>query len=308
VATRTSIRRGPALALALLAATGAAGCNKNSADVNAGKALFSARCSTCHQLADEGPGGGTQGPNLDDAFHAARLAGMDSDTVAGIVKAQVENPRPSGQNPSDSMPADLASGQELDDIAAYVGAVAGTGIKAPPIPGGKGGQVFVTAQPTSCSSCHTLQAAHASATTGPNLDDVIPGMSAAEIKQSIVDPNAKITPGYSAGIMPSTFGQTIAKPDLDALVGFLQQYAGQGSSAGGATSTTAGAGGGGKSSPAKGSGGAKKSSGGKRSGGSGKKASGAGKAAGGAKKSSGGKRSGGSGKKAGGAKKSGGGS
>src|SRR5919201_4621890 len=189
VATRTSIRRGPALALALLAATGAAGCNKNSADVNAGKALFSARCSTCHQLADEGPGGGTQGPNLDDAFHTARLAGMDSDTVAGIVKAQVENPRPSGQNPSDSMPADLASGQELDDIAEYVGAVAGTGIKAPPIPGGKGGQVFVTAQPTSCSSCHTLQAAHASATTGPNLDDVIPGMSAGEIKQSIIDPN-----------------------------------------------------------------------------------------------------------------------
>jgi mono/diheme cytochrome c family protein len=127
VATRTSIRRGrlAALALALLAASGAAGCNKNSADVNSGKALFSARCSTCHQLADEGPGGGTQGPNLDDAFHAARLAGMDSDTVAGIVKAQVENPRPASQNPSDSMPPDLASGQDLDDIAAYVGAVPG---------------------------------------------------------------------------------------------------------------------------------------------------------------------------------------
>ena len=248
MATRTSIRRGrlAVLALGLLVVTGAAGCNKNSADENAGKALFSARCSTCHQLADEGPGGGTQGPNLDDAFHAARLAGMDGDTVAGIVKAQVENPRPSNQNPSDSMPADLASGQDLDDIAAYVGAVAGTGIKAPPIPGGKGGQVFVSAQPTSCSSCHTLAAAHASATTGPNLDDVLPGMSAAEIKQSIVDPNAKITSGYSAGIMPSVFGQTIAKPDLDALVKFLQQYAGKGSSAGATGSTSAPTGGGSK--------------------------------------------------------------
>ncbi len=249
MATRTSIRRGrlAVLALGLLAATGAAGCNKNSADVNAGKALFSARCSTCHQLADEGPGGGTQGPNLDDAFHAARLAGMDSDTVAGIVKAQVENPRPSSQNPSDSMPPDLASGQDLNDIAAYVGAVAGTGIKAPPIPGGQGGQVFVSAQPTSCSSCHTLQAAHASATTGPNLDDALPGMSAAEIEKSIVDPNAKIAPGYSAGIMPSTFGQTIPKSDLSALVKFLQEFAGKGSSAGGTSSTSATTGGGGGS-------------------------------------------------------------
>jgi mono/diheme cytochrome c family protein len=248
------------IALALAAALGGAGCNKNSANVNQGKALFSARCSTCHQLADVGPGGGTQGPNLDDAFHAARLAGMDSDTIAGIVKAQVENPRPSGQNPSDSMPADLASGQDLDDIAAYVGAVAGTGIKPPKIPGGRGGQVFVTAQPTSCSSCHTLAAAHASATTGPNLDDVIPSMSTAEIKQSIVNPNAKITSGFSPGIMPSTFGQTISGSDLTALVKFLQKYAGKtsgASSSAAATATTPTGGGSGASK--KPAGGAKKS-------------------------------------------------
>src|SRR5258708_18593382 len=76
----------------------AAGCNKNGgADINRGKMLFTARCSTCHQLADAGAGGGTQGPNLDDAFHAARLAGEDSDTIAGIVKAQVDNPRPVDQ-------------------------------------------------------------------------------------------------------------------------------------------------------------------------------------------------------------------
>ena len=32
-------------------------------------------------------------------------------------------------------------------------------------------------------------------------------MSAAEIKQSIIDPNAKITPGYPSGVMPDTFEQ-----------------------------------------------------------------------------------------------------
>jgi mono/diheme cytochrome c family protein len=230
--TRSRRRALSAGIVAAVAVLGAAGCNKDAGDVNRGKQLFAARCSTCHQLADQGPGGGTQGPNLDDAFHAARLSGMDSDTVAGVVKAQVENPRPTTSNLSASMPADLVKGQDLDDVAAYVGAVAGTGIKPPKIPGGKGGQAFVSAQPQSCSSCHTLQAAHASATTGPNLDDVLPGMSAAEIKQSIVDPNAKPTSGYSPGIMPQVFGQTISGPDLNALVQFLMKYAGKTSSSG----------------------------------------------------------------------------
>jgi mono/diheme cytochrome c family protein len=213
-----------AAALCLVAALAASGCNKNGgADINRGKMLFSARCSTCHQLADAGAGGGTQGPNLDDAFHAARLQGEDADTVAGIVKAQVESPRPVDQNPSASMPAGLAEGQDLNDIAAYVGAVAGTGIKPPKIPGGTGGQVFAS---NGCAGCHTLAAAKAAGTTGPNLDEVLPGMSAAEIKQSIVDPNAKITPSYPPNVMPGNFGTAISPPDLAALVKFLQKYAG----------------------------------------------------------------------------------
>lgn len=222
---RTRNRRRAVLvcALALVAALVTAGCSKDAGDINRGKQLFLARCGSCHTLADANTTG-TQGPDLDSAFHAARLSGEDSDTVAGVVKAQVETPRPLGQDPSASMPADLASGQALDDIAAYVGAVAGTGIKPPKVPGGLGGQVFVNNQ---CSGCHTLAAANAGGTTGPDLDNVIPGMSTAEIKQSIVDPNAKVTPGYPAGVMPSNFGQTIPPDQLSALIKFLMQYAGQ---------------------------------------------------------------------------------
>ena len=231
----TTMRRatgwGLAVVVCLAAALGATGCNKNGgADVNRGKMLFTARCSTCHQLADAGAGGGTQGPNLDDAFHAARLQGEDSDTIAGIVKAQVSVPRPVDQNPSASMPPPLADGQDLNDIAAYVGAVAGTGIKPPKIPGGTGGQVFAS---NGCAGCHTLAAAKAAGTTGPNLDEVLPGMSAAEIKQSIVDPNAKITSGYPAGVMPQNFGTAISPTDLSALIKFLQKYAGSTKSASG---------------------------------------------------------------------------
>jgi mono/diheme cytochrome c family protein len=226
--TRTGRRALSAAVVAVVAALGATGCSKDAGDINHGKQLFLARCGTCHQLADANTSA-TIGPNLDDAFHAAREAGMDADTVAGVVKAQVENPRPSTSNASASMPKDLVTGQDLDDVAAYVGAVAGTGIKPPKIPGGEGGQVFAS---NGCSGCHTLAAAKAAGTTGPDLDQVIPGMSAAEIKQSIVDPNAKIAPGYSAGIMPSNFGQAIPADQLKALVDFLMKYAGKTGSSG----------------------------------------------------------------------------
>ena len=60
---------------------------------------------------------------------------MDSDTIAGVVKAQVENPRPSTNNPSVSMPADLVTGEDLEDVASYVASVAGApGIKGPQLP------------------------------------------------------------------------------------------------------------------------------------------------------------------------------
>jgi mono/diheme cytochrome c family protein len=76
-----------------------------------------------------------------------------------------------------------------------------------------------------CSGCHTLKAAGASGTTGPDLDAVIPGQSAAEVKESIVDPSAKLVPGYS-DVMPKNFGELISPEDLSDLVNFLLKYSG----------------------------------------------------------------------------------
>ena len=39
------------------------------------------------------------GPDLDDAFASARESGQNSDTIEGIVKAQVEYPRPQQRQP-----------------------------------------------------------------------------------------------------------------------------------------------------------------------------------------------------------------
>ena len=212
------------LALIGIALLTAAGCGvAESGNTERGQVLFTSKCASCHALKDAGSTGALQGPDLDAAFAQARASGMDSDTIAGVVKAQVENPRPSTNNPSVSMPANLVTGDDLEDVASYVASVAGVpGIKGPQLPNDPGATVFANNQ---CSGCHTLKAAGASGTTGPDLDKVIPGMSAAEVKQSIVDPGAKIAPGY-ADVMPKNFGQLISPQELSDLVNFLLKYSG----------------------------------------------------------------------------------
>jgi len=44
---------------------------------------------------------------------------------------------------------------------------------------------------------------------------------AAFIKQSIDDPNAYIAKGYTKGVMPTTFGQSLSSTQLNDLVAFI---------------------------------------------------------------------------------------
>jgi len=215
-----------ALALSGASLLALSGCGvAGTGDSNRGRQLFVAKCGSCHVLA-EAATTGSQGPDLDAAFAQARAAGMDSDTIAGVVKDQVDNPRPSTTNPNTSMPADLVSGEELDDVATYISGVAGVpGIQPPKAPGGPGGQVFAE---NGCGGCHTLKAAASSGTTGPDLDKALPGMSTSEIEKSITDPNAKIAPGYPPNVMPQNYDQVIDPQDLKLLVKFLAGSAGKG--------------------------------------------------------------------------------
>ena len=72
-----------------------------------------------------------------------------------------------------------------------------------------------------CGACHTLADAGTAGTTGPDLDTALKGQNEAEIRTDIVDPNARVTPGYSANIMPPNFGQTLSAQQLDGLVAYL---------------------------------------------------------------------------------------
>jgi mono/diheme cytochrome c family protein len=210
----------PLLVLAALAALAlpASGCGTSNADTARGRVLFIQRCGVCHQMAEAGTTAQI-GPNLDDAFAAARSAGEGGDTVEGIVKAQVEYPRPSNQNPAVSMPADVVTGQDLEDVAAYVGLYAGVpGATPPTVPGGPGAQVFAN---NGCGGCHTLAAAKSGGVTGPNLDEVLPGQSAAMVEESIVNPNAHLAKGYPANVMPQSFKTIIKPPEIEQLVEYL---------------------------------------------------------------------------------------
>lgn len=209
------------LALAALAvvAVAASGCGTSTADVSRGRVLFVQKCGVCHTMAQAGTTAQI-GPDLDAAFAAAREAGEGGETVEGIVEAQVELPRPSNANPAVSMPADIVTGQDLEDVAAYVGMYAGVPGAAPPqAPGGPGAQVFAG---NGCGGCHTLAAAESGGTVGPNLDESLaPGDSLSVIEEMIVKPNAEIVKGYPANVMPQNFGETLSKKELEDLVEYL---------------------------------------------------------------------------------------
>jgi mono/diheme cytochrome c family protein len=212
------------LAAVAAVAVPASGCGTSTASVEHGRVLFVENCGTCHALAEAGTKG-TIGPNLDDAFAAARAAGEGGETIEGVVEAQVEFPRPSTGDPNVSMPADVVEGQDLEDVAAYVGKWAGVPGAAPPevAGGGPGAQVFAN---NGCGGCHTLAAANAGGTVGPDLDEVLSGQSAAMIEESIVDPNKTIARGYPANLMPANLGGTLSPEEIEDLVQYLVEETG----------------------------------------------------------------------------------
>ena len=76
---------------------------------------------------------------------------------------------------------------------------------------------------TACAACHTLADAGAKGQVGPDLDKVLKGKDAAFIKESILQPDKEIAPGFQPGIMPANFGDTLSAEQVDALVKYLSE-------------------------------------------------------------------------------------
>jgi mono/diheme cytochrome c family protein len=125
------MRRALLLAGIVTAAVGAAGCNLADSGTNLvnGKEQFVAKCAACHVLERAGATG-VVGPNLDEAFQRARKDGFGESTFEGLVHAQILHPAKNPQRDPDSnrttiMPANLVTGEDAEDVAAYVASAAG---------------------------------------------------------------------------------------------------------------------------------------------------------------------------------------
>jgi cytochrome c oxidase subunit 2 len=84
---------------------------------------------------------------------------------------------------------------------------------------GQTGDAQVIFDQAGCAGCHTFQPAGASGKVGPDLDN-LPN-DPQFVRESIVDPNAKVTAGYPADVMPQNFGDQLSTEQLDALVQYL---------------------------------------------------------------------------------------
>ena len=187
-------------AVLLAAGCGTGGPATGHPDVANGQKLFTgaAQCGACHTLSAAGTSG-TIGPNLDNAFRPDRQQGFDEATIRDVVLDQIRlgSGAVTGGTP---MPANLVRGQDAADVAAYVASVAGTGSATsatPPSQLGNDGKAIFKAE---CSSCHTLKAAAATGTVGPNLDQLKP--SQPRVVHQVTNGGA-IMPAFKGKLTPA---------------------------------------------------------------------------------------------------------
>ena len=210
-------------AVALLAAgCGTGGVATGRGDQQAGQKLFQSKCAACHTLSAAGAHG-TIGPSLDAAFAYDRSQKFAESSVENVVLDQIrlgsgpiEQPSKGGGKPKQTtpMPANLVTGQDAVNVASYVASVAGqNGAEAPsPSTLGTDGKTIFSAE---CAGCHTLKAAGATGTVGPNLDQLAPA-KALVVKQ--------VTNGGQ--VMPA-FKGTLSSAQIDAVASFVSSSAGK---------------------------------------------------------------------------------
>jgi cbb3-type cytochrome c oxidase subunit III len=222
------MRRGALFGVALLLAVFGGGCGTGDlaedGSASQGQPLFNEKCGSCHTLRAAGTQGKI-GPNLDDAFAQARADGIGDSTIREVVRKQIQFPVPPDVSVNvPPMPKDLVKGDDADSVAVYVASVAAVedapvapppAPTAPPAGGGGGSEDGKAIFASSCASCHTLAAAGASGTIGPNLDDAKPD-------EALV--RERVTNGK--GAMPSFKGQ-LTDEQIAAVAKFVSGNAGQ---------------------------------------------------------------------------------
>ena len=239
--------------------------------VKAGETIFYGKgtCALCHEIGDKGercPGLAGVGERADKRFEEATYKGTAEDGPEYLVES-LHNPAiyvVEGYQPS--MPA---LGRQLNDLEMvamvaflqslggevtvdgntrfekYRGAGGAAPAAAAPAPAaapasaavasGKSGEELV--QQWACHQCHRFDAPDPSAgptdrSIGPSLWDIGKRQDAHYIRESILQPDAKIAEGFPPKVMKATldgtgFYQKVALQDLNAMVDYLASLKGQ---------------------------------------------------------------------------------
>lgn len=210
-----------------------------------GAALYAQNCAVpCHGVYGEGRRAPTLNtPQLFDTGPDGRIAQMNwTGTVESYINSTIAAGRPGTtmQPWSQEYGAPLREDQiqNLTNFIMNWEENAGefpegvTQAEATPIPEDQlasvGADLF---RSQGCTGCHAMEGL-SQAQTGPNLTNIgsvaeeraaEAGVEDAEtyIRQSIVTPNEYLVQGFSASIMPQTFGRTLSEDQINALVQYL---------------------------------------------------------------------------------------
>jgi mono/diheme cytochrome c family protein len=217
--------------------------------IEVGASLYEANCSGCHGVQGEGILGLCP-PLNDEYFFTQRLEevgypGSLGDYIAATISGgRLISTRPdkyAGKMPpwSQEFGGPLRPDQ-IEDLTLFIlnwektatgqVSLAAPTPPAPVAPGPEGAvergqQVFVT---SGCGGCHTIQGV-SSGQVGPDLSKVgqvaagrVPGKSAEEyLLEAVVNPDAFVVEGFSAGIMPQIYSTQLSQQQLDDLVAYL---------------------------------------------------------------------------------------
>jgi len=197
-------------------------------------------CLLCHKMAEQG---NTRGPDLRGVGGRAarRRPGMGAeaylleslrDPGAYVVEEFAASGGTSIMPAADQPPAEM-SATELKALVAFLQSLGGEitveitaqdvqaaeAQKSEPPPAAPNHPGYALLLSKGCVACHDLLGS--SPRVGPPLSEVGTRLSAAEIRQSIVEPNAVIAEGFQPGLMLQNFADTLAPEELDQMVSYL---------------------------------------------------------------------------------------
>ncbi|MFN7920285.1 MAG: c-type cytochrome [Bryobacteraceae bacterium] len=156
--------------------------------IEAGQKLFAGGCAVCH--GSEGQGG--RGPNLRERVFWHPL---DDPTLFKAVQKGVGAAMPASNLPDD----------QAWQVVAYVVSLTAPAIESPVSGDGKAGEsVFAKG---GCGGCHRVNGK--GGMLGPDLSNIAAMRSGAQMRESIVDPDADGAQGYRAVTVTLANGKTL---------------------------------------------------------------------------------------------------